>query len=1452
MRVRRVSQVSLVNYQDLGKEVLSFDSIPNLPTFNALCLVHQLEIDGPLTEEFYTKHTIKKQNGKLRILHEPKPVLKEVQGQLLQFIYTNENKEWKNRRYPRKVNKFILRDCAVAYRPGISVVRNANFHVANELVMKLDIKDFFGSVKTDKLLPFWLNLLSTKSHYLYQLGILARELSQEEKLVELTKLSKKLVNVISLNGFLPQGSPTSGILANHYLVRFDKFFLDYCIRNGLNYSRYSDDITVSGSKDKLKPQAVLGTINRLIKLEQLQLNRTKTRVLRKHQRQIVTGVVVNEKKSVPKTLKRGLRQQMYYLKKFGEEHIEKLKTTRPKYLQKIKGEISWVLSVEKANAEFHRYFGELSIIIRFCEANKKITEAVDYIESVEALAAKLNTQEFTIIGDVEWKKEDELADEQPGTATEGLVQLSKWGKNRTLYTEASMIEIVSKLNDGWRLPSTDEFELYLKETLYEDRQRLGLRIPMDPQYNGFFNSITHARAFNKVAAYWTSSMTHLPDMSQSNTRLGRNVFLFLPKKGGYKASLNRRFKKCSRTSGYIPVNDFLSLSGTVSDGDGHFYPRLFSLYRKTQTYSSAFSLRLVRSLNIEAKLKTIDLSVHFWNSVSTAKHSTDLGNLGIASVPSNVLMNWQSSSILLANNKLTSIDLEQLAPVNRIDLSNNELENFDVNLLPSSVKHLILHQNTKLVDMVVPIKKLIPRLHEFTLDAPELPTLDFSELYENALELMFYRCDSDEELDQLIQQQITVVALQVTVQIGSNKIESTRLFERLNQVKGLETLSILFEPFHEDLRNRLTILKNAEVFHLASLLELNEFVGLDQSQSELFVDPIDAELLSKKHVFYPEHLQSNRIHSLIIDFSWLPNLVFNGNFNVKPEKYHLLHPGIPVTDLPATSESYHRPNLLLKIIGVRGACPSDYFSNGQFQNLTIFYPLNSLLFEQETNVLFDILPTKQFHVENFVLVCANNEKRSVRRGNVLSLFPGSKAFKGVAQSQGRSYNKIVGLGKSKTFFNFPLVGYSLKYDVYKLSVPFRTMFRVVSEYRNSLVLNEETGLLKRMSEGRTEFSVFHSSTKYDLSQTNQLNRISIFPMLYDDAAKRLQVLPSILRKKYVIKRKQHANDPMIGSLNREDLLANLKQGAIDPFKLSRRMFKDEEIMLAAIYGNPFSFILAHPSLKLNSSFVLAALERSLRILVFLNQTIREEKRRKNAVLPAVANYLTEKYAAQDLYYLLNQIYRKVSYDTKGMYTFVHERNEHSKLSDLQSIEQELFTFFLGNRAGMSVKYYDYFVEYAIEKKYFNANGFYMSLNISDEAALDCVCLDLSYLKLSQPLTLPSMPNLKTLKLSFTRFFNIANVPLFPSCEELYFDGLNASNLGDINIFCSKFPKLKKLYARCSNFLMPEHFKTIIEHCLELNFIDVSHFNEFDSMGKELRELCKKLDRTIEIREDIKK
>ena len=56
----------------------------------------------------------------------------------------------------------------------------------------------------------------------------------------------------------------------------------------------------------------------------LSLNKKKSIVVRKGQKQTVTGIVVNEKLSIPNSYKKKIRQEIYYCMKFGvESHLEK-------------------------------------------------------------------------------------------------------------------------------------------------------------------------------------------------------------------------------------------------------------------------------------------------------------------------------------------------------------------------------------------------------------------------------------------------------------------------------------------------------------------------------------------------------------------------------------------------------------------------------------------------------------------------------------------------------------------------------------------------------------------------------------------------------------------------------------------------------------------------------------------------------------------------------------------------------------------------------------------------------------------------------------------------------------------------------------------------------------------------------------------------------------------------
>jgi hypothetical protein len=815
-------------------------------------------------------------------------------------------------------------------------------------------------------------------------------------------------------------------------------------------------------------------------------------------------------------------------------------------------------------------------------------------------------------------------------------------------------------------------------------------------------------------------------------------------------------------------------------------------------------------------------------------------NLGIENIPFGSLKEWKSSSILLGNNQLTDFELNGIAPVGRIDLSNNALKYFDVHVLPESVKHLFLHGNSNLSDLDLPINDLLPRLHEFTIDTPSIPKTDFSEMYERAMEIEWHHVNSDEEIELLIQNNVNIKALHVTVKIGSDAIQSEHFFERLNLISGLETLSILFEPNHEELKYRLDALKNAEVFEQENVLELRQF----RDQNHVF------DLLSKNYIFYPNQLQSHHIQSFIIDFSWLPNLVFHGNFSISPERYHLLHPGCSLSELPATSQNYHKPNILVKIIGEKLSQNSERLPDAQFQKLRMYYPLNTIVFYEETNTIFDLLPNEQIHVENLVLVCTHRTQRLVRRGQVSSVFPKSKGYRDVAARQRRSNKgKSIGFGSSRTFFNFPLLVFSLNYDVYKLSIPFRSMYRKVMDKNSELEKDLETGMLKKISLGNKFFSLFKSYKNFDLNDTRQLNKLSIFPVLKTGLPEPLKVNSPYVRKQFKVKANHYAKDLFIESLSREELLAALKNGAIDAVKLSRKHKKDSEIMLAAIQGNPFSYILAHPHLKQTPDFVLRALERSPRILVFLNHSIADESKRKNAVLPVVTDYMFQKFQAQDVYFMLNVLYRKIAYEPKGNFRFLNEESEGSNRSIIQSFEREIISSCFEERAGMRKRYFTYFMKWAIERKYFNANGFYISLSEVHGNPSDCVCLDLSYSKEKFALILPEMPNLKTLKISFSRYFDFSKLPVFPSCEALYMDGVDIYKLGDLAEFCVKFPKLKRFYFRCAPLLFKEQIKIMIEHCSDLEYLDLrQEKEEYLNLCSDLVNIMNDLGRTIELQE----
>ena len=164
-------------------------------------------------ERLYTTFTIEKRNGKLRKISAPRMEWKNVQRKLADVLSCV---------YAPKV-------CAYGFVPGKSIVGNAMQHTKRNLVLNIDLKDFF-----------------TQIHFGRIRGMLMRPPYSIGK-----EAATTIAQIACVNGVLPQGSPCSPILTNMVCVPLDNSMMKLAKATDCVYTRYADDITLSTFKKDL-------------------------------------------------------------------------------------------------------------------------------------------------------------------------------------------------------------------------------------------------------------------------------------------------------------------------------------------------------------------------------------------------------------------------------------------------------------------------------------------------------------------------------------------------------------------------------------------------------------------------------------------------------------------------------------------------------------------------------------------------------------------------------------------------------------------------------------------------------------------------------------------------------------------------------------------------------------------------------------------------------------------------------------------------------------------------------------------------------------------------------------------------------------------------------------------------------------------------------------------------
>jgi hypothetical protein len=267
-------------------------------------LAHRLKMtedELKQVEPVYHEFTIPKRSGGQRRIFAPSLNLKKVQRRILR----------------RVLNRLKCHSAAMGFERGQSIVTNALPHVGQAVVLRLDLKNYFESTKAKRVRDFFLRIGWDR---------------------EAADILQKLC---THRGGLPPGAPTSPRLSNLVNYRMDQRLT--ALANGgrgaqeayyrnprtggrvtkprpaegiATYTRYTDDLTFSFPGDH--PGSIhrlLWFVKKIVEEEGYQLHmKKKLHVRRRHDRQQVTGLVVNERVNLPRAVRRRLRAIEHHLR----------------------------------------------------------------------------------------------------------------------------------------------------------------------------------------------------------------------------------------------------------------------------------------------------------------------------------------------------------------------------------------------------------------------------------------------------------------------------------------------------------------------------------------------------------------------------------------------------------------------------------------------------------------------------------------------------------------------------------------------------------------------------------------------------------------------------------------------------------------------------------------------------------------------------------------------------------------------------------------------------------------------------------------------------------------------------------------------------------------------------------------------------------------------------------
>lgn len=240
---------------------------------------------------------------KIRRIDNPRDELKSIQKRIYEKLLR-----------PLELPNYIYGGVA-----GKQTLDNARLHLGAKVLIRVDIARFFPSVTNVQVYRVWRVLLGCS-----------------------TVISGLLTQLTTFERRLPQGAPTSTLLANLVLFMADGPIKAECERLGIRYSSWVDDLAFSSDN----PRDVLGAVFAALNQAGFTVARRKLEIMGSRERKILCGVLLGRFLGIPPNKVSAIRSGIHKLR---TKEIQPADLDR--YVRSLQGGIAHIRSVNPTKAQ---------------------------------------------------------------------------------------------------------------------------------------------------------------------------------------------------------------------------------------------------------------------------------------------------------------------------------------------------------------------------------------------------------------------------------------------------------------------------------------------------------------------------------------------------------------------------------------------------------------------------------------------------------------------------------------------------------------------------------------------------------------------------------------------------------------------------------------------------------------------------------------------------------------------------------------------------------------------------------------------------------------------------------------------------------------------------------------------------------------------------------------------